>query len=273
MLRPLRVAVLTSRRAPGLADLLHGGRPGAAYEIAAAVVTDPEGPALAELRAAGVRTWVHDLRAFCRARGAPLRDLDARRAFDRATGELLAGARPDLVVLCGYLHIVTAPLLEAYPWRIVNVHDSDLTVCGPDGLPRYRGLHATRDAVFAGEPETRSTVHLVTPDVDVGPLLVRSWAFPTHPLVAAARGWGAADILKAYAYAQREWMMRAAWGRLLVRTVMLFARGEVRVAGGRATIAGAAGPVGLAPVASVPPVAPPAPASAARALTAVRTGG
>jgi folate-dependent phosphoribosylglycinamide formyltransferase PurN len=127
--------------------------------------------------------------------------------------------------------------------------------------------------VFAGEPETRSTVHLVTPEVDVGPLLVRSWAFPTHPLVAAARAWGAADILKAYAYAQREWMMRAAWGRLLTRTLMLFAAGTVRVTGGRATIAGAPGPVDLAPAPAPAPAPPLAPAAAARRPAAAGAGG
>ena len=86
------------------------------------------------------------------------------------------------------------------------------------------GVESFRDpclAVFAGEPETRSTVHLVTPEVDVGPALVRSWPFPVHPMVDDARRWGAIDILKAYAYAQREWMMRAAWGPMLRKAIAL----------------------------------------------------
>jgi hypothetical protein len=186
---------------------------------------------------------VHDLAAFCARRGLPRRDLVARAAYDARTVQLLRAWRPDLIVLCGYLHIVTAALLERYPARIVNLHDADLARTGPDGLPRYRGLHSTRDAIAAGEPETRSTVHLVTPELDVGPLVLRSAAFPVHPLVADARRWRATDIVRAYAYAHREWMMRAAWGPLLRQTVRLFAAGLVRVLGGRAVIGGALGPL------------------------------
>ena len=128
------------------------------------------------------------------------------------------------MILCGYLHILTGPMLEAYPERIINIHDSDLTLTDALGRPKYRGLHAVRDAVFAGERETRSTVHLVTPEVDVGPPLFRSWAFPTHPLIDAARRWRSTDILNAYAYAQREWMMRASWGQLLATAIDLYGK-------------------------------------------------
>jgi phosphoribosylglycinamide formyltransferase-1 len=226
---PLRVAVLTSRRAPGLAHLLEHARRGELYDIVMVMTSDPDCAELARLREAGVPHTVRDLRAFYRARRARPTDLAVRREYDRATVRLLRRFRPELVVLSGYLHIVTAPLLAAYPNRVVNVHDSDLALLGPDGRPKYRGLHSTRDAVFAGEPETRCTAHLVTPEVDEGPPLVRSWAFPTHPLVDDARRWRARDILNAYAYAQREWMMRAAWGPLLARVIELFAREESRV--------------------------------------------
>jgi hypothetical protein len=87
----------------------------------------------------------------------------------------------------------------------------------------------------------------VTAEVDQGPPLVRSWGFPSHPLVQDARGWGADRILKAYAYAQREWMMQAAWGPLLARAIGLFARDQVRLLNGRVAIAGRRGPVQLDP--------------------------
>lgn len=242
----LRVAFLCSRRAPGLPYLLDAARPGL-WRLVAGVTSDLESEAPRLLEAAGVPAVTHDITAFYRARGAGLRDLTVRRDYDRATLELLRPFRPDLVVLCGYLHIVTAPLLEAYPGRVINLHDADLSVTGPDGLPKYRGLRSTRDAIVAGEMETRSTVHLATPAVDVGPPLVRSWAFPTHPLVDDARRWGATDVLKAYAYAQREWMMRAAWGPLLARAIELFAQDEIRFLHGRPVVAGALGPEELAP--------------------------
>jgi phosphoribosylglycinamide formyltransferase 1 len=208
-----RVAVLSTARAPGLDSLLDR------WEVVAFVATDPANRDLARAAAAGVPATVRDLRAFYAAAGVPRRDLGARREFDRRTAALLAEHHVDLVVTCGYLHILTAPLLDAYPDRIINVHDSD--------LPSYPGLHAVRDAVFAGERSTRSTVHLVTAGVDTGPVLVRSWAFPTHPLISDARRWRAADILKAYAFAQREWMMRAAWGPLLDAAVGWYAEGTL----------------------------------------------
>jgi folate-dependent phosphoribosylglycinamide formyltransferase PurN len=245
-LHEFRVALLCSRRAPGLPHLLDAAQ-ATSWRIVVGVTSDPDSEAPGLLEGAGIPALVHDITAFYRARGARLSDLGLRRDYDRGTVELLRPFRPDLVVLCGYLHVATAPLLEAHPSRIINVHDSDLAIADGDGLPRYRGLHATRDAIFAGEPETRSTVHLVTQQVDVGPLLVRSWAFPTHPLVRDARRLGAADILKAYAYAQREWMARAAWGPLLARAIELFARGDVRVHSDGVVVGGSLGPEELEP--------------------------
>jgi len=229
----LSVAVLCSRRAPGLSYLLESdANLGRTYELTAVVTSDPECIERDRVIEAGVPWVVHDIRAFYAARGATLRDLDHRAEYDLLTARLLAPFRPDLVLLCGYLHIVTAPLLEAYPDRVLNIHDSDLAQVDDQGRPRNRGLHAVRDAIFAGEHETRSSVHVVTPEVDGGPLLLRSWAFETHPLVDAAREWGATDMLKAYAYAQREWMMRAAWGPLLAAAIDLAAQGEIRVRDG-----------------------------------------
>lgn len=222
--RELRVAILCSDRAPGLRDLLGVQRLERSWQIVVGLTSGVATKAAPMFEGAGLPTLTHDIVAFYRTRGARLRDLAVRAEYDRATLALLRPYRPDLIVLCGYLHIATAVLLEAFPNRVINIHDSDLAITGPDGRPRYRGLRSTRDAILAGEPETRSTVHVATSDVDVGPLLVRSWGFPTHPLVHDARTWGATDILQAYAYAQREWMMRAAWGRLLAHAIAGFAR-------------------------------------------------
>lgn len=137
-----------------------------------------------------------------------------REAFDAMTATLLFPYDVDAVVLLGYLYILTAPMLDAYPGRIVNVHDSDLTLRDDRGGPRYPGLHATRDAIIAGEHETRSSVHLVTKHLDAGPVLARSNPFPVAPFVTVAAARGEHDIVRAYAYAQREWMMRSTWGAL-----------------------------------------------------------
>ncbi|HEY7685002.1 MAG TPA: formyltransferase family protein [Gemmatimonadales bacterium] len=237
----LRVALLSTSRAPGLDYLLERdpGR-GRLWEMVGFIATDPANRDLVRVVNAGIPAATPDIRAFYSGTGAQRNDLMARREFDRRTVALLEGLCADLIVTCGYLHILTAPLLEAYPNRVINIHDSD--------LPAYPGLHAVRDAVLAGERATRSTVHLVTAEVDGGPLLVRSWAFPTHPLVTDARRWGATDILKAYAYAQREWMMRASWGPLLAHAIGRFADGQVEVVGTHVRLGGMPGPHTLDPV-------------------------
>jgi phosphoribosylglycinamide formyltransferase-1 len=236
----LRVAVLSTSRAPGLDYLLaRDPERGRRYDIVAFVATDPRNRDLGRITAAGIPAATQDIAQFYARAGVPLGDLMARRDFDRRTAGLLDGVDADLVIACGYLHVMTAPLLEAYPDRIINIHDSD--------LPAYPGLHATRDAVLAGERWTRSTVHLVRESVDAGPSLIKSWAFPTHTMISDARRWGATDILNAFAYAQREWMMHAAWGPLLAGAIAAFADGHVHVSGDTVHLAGAAAPLVLAP--------------------------
>ncbi len=244
--RPLRVALLSSRRAPALPYLLKEapGR-GNHWDLVAFLTSDAHSADADRAQAAGVPVLVNDVRDFYQTHGARVTDLRPRPAFDRQTAALLQPHDPDLVVLCGYLHILTAPMLDAFQGRLLNVHDADLTVLDPAGRPRYRGLHSTRDAIFAGAPETRSTVHIVTAEVDVGPALFRSWAFPVHPMVHDARVWGADDLLKAYAYAQREWMMRAAWGPLLGQAIDAFAQNDVRWLGGRPVVRSRLGPLEL----------------------------
>jgi folate-dependent phosphoribosylglycinamide formyltransferase PurN len=213
------VALLSSRRAPGLRQLLDDPARGELFELVVGVVTDPLGEAAREL---GQLAAVHNLAAFCRLKGGKLGDARLREQFDERTANLLHRFRPDLILLSGYLHVLSGPMLEAYPRRIVNLHDADLTIVGSDGVPRYRGLHSTYDAIRAGERETRTTAHVVTKELDQGPILFRSARFPVHPMVEDAIRWGATDLLKAYAYAQREWMMRSAWGPMLKHAIRLY---------------------------------------------------
>lgn len=240
---PLRVAVLCSHRTPGIERLLDPAGPGRrGFEIVVGMSTEPECRAKDAFVSAGVPLLTHDVRAFHRARSARLADREARAAYDERTLDLLAPHRPDVIVLLAYLYVATPVLLDAYPDRVLNVHDSDLRIRERDGRPRYRGLRSTLDAIAGGETETRSTVHLVTEEVDVGPPVVVSPAFPVHSMTIDARRWGADDVLKAYAYAHREWMMRAAWGPMLERALERVARGDVRLLGGRVVVGGALGP-------------------------------
>ncbi len=72
-----------------------------------------------------------------------------------------AGA--DLVVLAGFMRVLKAPLLEAFPLRIINLH--------PSLLPSFRGLHAIKQAYDYGVKVTGCTVHYVTPDLDAGEII------------------------------------------------------------------------------------------------------
>lgn len=223
---PLRVAVLCSARAPGLGEILRrSGEAGAPYRLVACVTSDAGCREEELLSDSGVPLRTVDLRAFYDERGAPISDRSVRAEYDRRVLEAMADARPDALILCGYLYVVTSVLLDAFPGRVVNIHHSDLLRTGSDGRPLYRGLRAVRDAVLAGETETRSTVHLATAEVDEGPILARSEPFPLHPLlVEDARRRGQKDVLKAYAYAHREWMMAESWGPLLDRALERLAR-------------------------------------------------
>ena len=182
----LRVAVLCSRRAPGLEAIL---------------------PYVSCVVATHANTIDVNVPIITRPMFKP------REEYDRGTVEILRAFGADLVILLGYTYILTDVMLSAFPGRILNIHDSDLRE------RRYTGLHSTRDAILAGEKETRSTLHVVTEKVDGGPIVSVSRAYPVAPFVHEAAAAGHMDIVRAYAYAQREWMMRDSWGSMLVEAL------------------------------------------------------
>ena len=227
--RPLRVAVLCSRRAPGLLHLLEAdpGR-GVTFDIACVISSESSCTEAEAVRERGPALHAHPIAEFYASRSSHVyRDFVTRRAYDRVTVDLLDAHRPDIVLLDGYLDLLTKPMLEAFRNRILNLHFSDLTIRRADDRPAYAGIRAVRDAIVDGQPETSATVHLVNDEPDGGAPLVRSWPYPVSPLASRARSWEAADMLKAYAYAHQEWMIRGASGPLLSATLQLLASGVV----------------------------------------------
>lgn len=227
--RPIRVVVLCSRRAPGLRYLLDDAAgQGTTYEIVGVMSSDESSEAQSAVYRSGVSLQIHSIRRFVDARGASLyRDFEARAAYDLDTVARVDPHAPDLVLLDGYRYLVTWPLLTKYAGRLLNLHFSDLTLRLPNGRPRFPGLRAVRDAIATGHGWTRATVHLITAEADAGPPLIQSWPFPVSPLAADAKAWGATDILKAYAYAHQEWMMRAVAGPLWAAALRLVKNGVV----------------------------------------------
>src|ERR1035437_6636311 len=225
--RPMKVAVLCSQRAPGLLHLLNVDREhGRSYEVVCCVTSEPAFSEEVEVERRGVPTLRRPIAEFYSAHGASLyHDTDVRAAFDAETVERLARYSPDLLLLDGYVYLVTEPLLGAFRGRIVNLHFSDLTLRRPDGRPAFPGLRAVRDALAAGCEEARATVHLVDMEPDGGPPIVRSWPFPVSPMVRS--GASATDMGKAYTFAHQQWMMRDSAGPLLAAALRLIGRNEV----------------------------------------------
>ena len=238
---PLRVGVLCSKRAPGLGHLI-AESPRGFFEIACCLTSEEDFAESRLARGRGIPCLSHPARAFHRARRAPLANREVRAEYDERTADRLAGFDLDLVLLSSYLYVLTRPMLDAFPDRIYNVHGSDLLETNLGGAPRYPGLRAVRDAIVAGETETRASLHLVTEALDDGPVLLRSWAFPVSPLVADARAAGSRGTLHAYAFAHQEWMLRTAWGPLLGHGVDLLAGAALQLEDGRFRIGRSVGP-------------------------------
>jgi len=94
-----------------------------------------------------------------------LRDYESRDARDTAMADWLAAQGVSLVVLAGYMHILTPGFLERFPDAVVNVH--------PSLLPAFPGAHAVEEQLAAGVAESGATVHLVDAGVDTGPILAQ----------------------------------------------------------------------------------------------------
>ena len=94
------------------------------------------------------------------------RDFGGREAYDRAMATELQRRDVGLVCLAGFMRLVGRPLLEAFPNRILNIH--------PSLLPAFRGLDAQRQALEYGVRITGATVHLVTSELDAGPIVLQT---------------------------------------------------------------------------------------------------
>ena len=114
-----------------------------------------DAPGLEIARAAGIEAIAISPRGF------PDRD-----AYDRALAEALHSRNVDLVCLAGFMRLVGSPFVDAFPDRILNIH--------PSLLPSFPGLAAQRQALEHGVRITGATVHLVTTELDGGPIVVQA---------------------------------------------------------------------------------------------------
>jgi phosphoribosylglycinamide formyltransferase-1 len=123
--------------------------------IAAVISNKPDAAGLAFAQSHGISTAVVDHKAYA-----------SREAFDAALQEVIDGFQPDLVVLAGFMRILTVPFVEHYAGRMLNIH--------PSLLPLFPGLHTHRQALEAGVEEHGATVHFVTAELDHGPSVLQA---------------------------------------------------------------------------------------------------
>jgi phosphoribosylglycinamide formyltransferase-1 len=138
-----------SGRGSNLQALIDAGLP-----VAAVWSNRKDAYALTRARAAGIPTATFALDCH-----------ESREERDLVMATWLEEHDVDLVVLAGYMHLLTAPFLSRFPGRIVNVH--------PSLLPAFPGAHAIEDALASGVDTTGVTVHLVDEGIDTGPILVQ----------------------------------------------------------------------------------------------------
>ena len=151
-----RIGVLISGRGSNLQALIDAIDRGV-LDAAIAVVISNKAAAqgLEYARTAGIETVVLDHKAF-----------STRDDYDRALAVELRGRSVALVCLAGFMRLVGPPLLEAFPDAILNVH--------PSLLPAFPGVEAQRQALEHGVKITGATVHLVTGELDGGPIVVQA---------------------------------------------------------------------------------------------------
>jgi len=149
------LGVLISGRGTNLQALIDAIAGGRLHASIAVVISNREGaPGLERARAAGIEAITLSHRAY-----------STRDDYDRALVKELQARDVGLVCLAGFMRLVGAPLIEAFPNRILNIH--------PSLLPAFPGLDAQKQAVEHGVRVSGVTVHLVTAELDGGPIIVQ----------------------------------------------------------------------------------------------------
>lgn len=197
-----KVGVLVSGRGSNLQALLDAcADPAFPAEIVLVISNIPEVFALERAKTAGVPTLV-----------IPHKGFPSREAFDSEMDKALRAAGVEIVCLAGFMRLLSAGFTESWRGSMINIH--------PALLPSFKGLHTHQRAIEAGVKLHGCTVHLVTPDLDDGPILVQE-AVPV--LTSDTEDSLAARVL------ERE-------HKAFPQALRLLAEGRVMVEGNRALI-------------------------------------
>ncbi len=149
------VVVLISGSGSNLQALIDSQADGNPARIRAVIANRADAFGLIRAQGAGIPTAVLDHKAF-----------GSREAFDAALMEMIDGYAPDLVILAGFMRILTPGFVRHYQGRLLNIH--------PSLLPKYKGLDTHRRALEAGDREHGCSVHFVTEELDGGPVAIQA---------------------------------------------------------------------------------------------------
>ncbi|MBL8520380.1 MAG: phosphoribosylglycinamide formyltransferase [Betaproteobacteria bacterium] len=154
----LRLVILISGRGSNMEAILDAGLP---VRVSAVLSNRSDAAGLDIARQRGIPVEVIDHRSFA-----------SREAFDAKLGNAIAAHAPDFIVLAGFMRVLGAAFISRFQGRILNIH--------PSLLPAFPGLHTHRRALEAGVTVHGATVHVVTPELDHGPILAQV-AVPVLP--------------------------------------------------------------------------------------------
>jgi phosphoribosylglycinamide formyltransferase-1 len=156
MAEKVRVAILLSGRGSNMLALSEYRRrdPGRSYDIVLVAANVPEARGLVLARRFGIRTWSRSHRGM------------TREAFDALLDAELAAHRVEIVALAGYMRLLSTGFVEKWEGRILNIH--------PSLLPLHKGLDTHQRALMAGDEYAGCSVHIVTADLDSGPVIAQA---------------------------------------------------------------------------------------------------
>jgi phosphoribosylglycinamide formyltransferase-1 len=162
MTEPCRLVILISGSGSNLQAFIDRIASGElAARIACVISNKPAALGLQRAQAAGIATEAIDHTGFA-----------SREAFDEELRRRVESYQPDLVILAGFMRILTPVFLRPFIGRLLNIH--------PSLLPKYPGLHTHQRAIEAGDAEAGATVHYVTEELDGGPPIVQA-SVPVQP--------------------------------------------------------------------------------------------
>ena len=152
----LRVAILISGRGSNMEAVARACRAGSIDASVSVVIADrDDARGLVVAQELGIETKVVAWKSFA-----------DRAAFEAALAEAIEAHRAEVIVLAGFMRVLSPQFAERYAGRLINIH--------PALLPRYRGLHTHSRALAAGDIEHGASVHFATAELDGGPVVLQS---------------------------------------------------------------------------------------------------